>query len=521
MRTTIHRFIFVFVLVFMAFLPSIDAQSGCTDPLANNYNTAAITNNGSCTYNPTNYIPVLKVNPLNGALIETSGLQFIEGFLWTFNDSGGEPVLYCIDTITNAILQSVTLGGATNTDWEDISYDGIHVYVGDFGNNINGGRTNLRIYKFPFSSIPDRLSNPMATIPAADIEVIQFTWSDQPQPPVTVAPQTTRFDCEAMIVDAGKIHLFTKNFGEQNTVHYEISPITAGNRVAMPVDTFPTNYLVTGADKMPGENIIVLLGYVVPNPFAGNFGNHFITILSDYPATHYFSGNKRTLNLPNVLTMGQAEGIAFRNNRYGYISNEAVNQSGLNIPSQLKAFDIRSFITETILSFELKAFSVTSKNNDDLLSWEFDRRIFELELQQSGDAISFKTIYQTPASKSGNQRVQSSRGTDFYRLKWLDASGSEQYSQVLQTNAKGLQKINNISANRQGKLVFTLQGTDVSRVGFEMLSTDGKRIGSLAPSFYSPGIHQVYFPGFLGSQSLVFLRILNQEVSQTQPVWVQ
>src|SRR5688500_13233903 len=85
--------------------------NGCKDPAATNYNPSATVNNGSCTYSSTFYAPINKVNPLNGSLTETSGLQWAGNYLWTHNDGGSTPAIYRIDTTSNAILQTVNLAG--------------------------------------------------------------------------------------------------------------------------------------------------------------------------------------------------------------------------------------------------------------------------------------------------------------------------------------------------------------------------------------------------------------------------
>ena len=150
----------VFAKIILAVLLLIESTTlfsqvpGCKDPLANNYNSAATINDGSCTYNITTYTPPIKVNPISDTLIESSGLQMAGNFLWSFNDGGGAAAIYRIDTLSSNILQTVNLGGATNVDWEDIAFDGANFYVGDFGNNANGARTDLKIYKFPLSAIP-------------------------------------------------------------------------------------------------------------------------------------------------------------------------------------------------------------------------------------------------------------------------------------------------------------------------------------------------------------------------------
>lgn len=311
---------------------------GCRDPLANNYDPAATINNGGCNYNSTAYTPPIKADSLNDILKESSGLQWAGNSLWSFNDGGGAAAIYRIDTITNALLQTVKLAGAENVDWEDIAFDGTNFFIGDFGNNADGARTDLKIYKFPFSAIPDYAGNPIVTIPSAKIEIINFSYSDQPQPPIpTKNNNTTSFDCEAMIVDGGKIHLFTKNWLGPTTTHYEINGLTAGTYIATARETFATNYLVTAASKGYGQNTIALLGYK-----NGTY-NHFMHLLTDYNGGYYFNGNKRQINLPDFLVMGQAEGICFRTATYGYISNEAI--SFLGIKQKLRCFDISSFIS--------------------------------------------------------------------------------------------------------------------------------------------------------------------------------
>lgn len=346
-RQRLSTYLIVSAILLASYFPaSSTAQvSGCTDPLSNNYNPAATINDGSCTYSQTSYKPPVKVNPLNDTIAETSGLQMMGNHLWTFNDSQGGAILYRIDTVTKAILQKILLEGATNIDWEDIGFDGRYVYIGDFGNNANGARADLKIYKFLFDAIPGYEDHINAVIPAQAIERINFTYSDQPVPLVATAANTTKFDCEAMVVDGGKIHLFTKNWTNSSTTHYVIADTAAGAYVATPLETLATNYLVTAADKIPGQDVIALLGYQ-------NIGtaNHFMHLLSAYSAGKYFNGNKRKIDLPDVLYMGQSEGITFRNGLYGYISNEkfvrTVFTTLITINQQLHSFAVQDWLQD-------------------------------------------------------------------------------------------------------------------------------------------------------------------------------
>jgi hypothetical protein len=357
-----------FTALFLLSLFYASAQvTGCTDPLSTNYNPLATVNDGSCSYATTPYTPSLKTDPITDSVIESSGLQMAGGYLWSFNDRGGTATLYRIDTASKNLLQRVILEGATDVDWEDIAFDGTYIYIGDFGNNFNGARTDLKIYKFPFSAIPDYITNPVAIIPAAQIDVINFTYSDQPQPPVAVPLNTAKFDCEAMIVDNGKIHLFSKNWVDINSTHYVINSTNAGTYVALPMETYATNYLVSAADKVAGQNIVVLLGYQTSGT-----GSHFVHILSDYRADSFFTGNKRRLDLPDATTMGQAEGISFRNGKYGYISNEkfvrTVGPFTFVYLQKLRSFDISSFVNNYFTNYVFNG----NGNWSDSANWKYN-----------------------------------------------------------------------------------------------------------------------------------------------------
>jgi hypothetical protein len=368
MENTGIKILLLFVLVMIGPVLTYSQVQGCTDTLAGNYNPLATINDGSCSYTAASYTPVIKVDPITDSLIESSGLQMAGNYLWSFNDGSNTPALYRIDTTTNAVLQRVILSGAANIDWEDIAFDGTYFYIGDVGNNLNGARTDLKIYKFPLSAIPDYVTNPVVNIAAQQVALISFTYSDQPQPPVATTVNNTKFDCEAMIVDNGKIHLFTKNWIDKNSTHYSINSIDAGAHIAMPVETLATNYLVTAADKVTGQNIIVLLGYQ-----NSGTGNHYLHILSDYKADSFFSGNKRKIDLPDATIMGQSEGITFSNGKYGYISNEkfvrTVGPFTISVNQKLRSFDISSFVTD---HFTRYIFTGTG-NWSDTANWQYNQ----------------------------------------------------------------------------------------------------------------------------------------------------
>ncbi len=318
------RLIFLLLLPGLLPITPLHAQPGCTDPLAINFNANATSNDGSCKYPPTNLPPVFQTN-LSNTLDENSGLVWAGGGLWTHNDGGSEPKIYRIDTLTNAILQTVTIEGATNTDWEDIAFDGTSFYIGDFGNNANGNRTDLRIYKFPIAAIPTGIE---VAVPASAVERINFAYEDQTDFDPT-GSNNTRFDCEAMIFRNNQLHFFTKNWIDKTTTHY-VLPATAGTFQAQKLETIDVDGLITAAD-VSASGVLILLGYDLTTASA------FFWQIWDYSNGLLFNGNKRRVELGSVLATGQLEGLCFRNNRYGYFSNEKT--AGI-IPARLYSFEL-------------------------------------------------------------------------------------------------------------------------------------------------------------------------------------
>jgi hypothetical protein len=132
-------------LLFLAAIPAKSQSMGCTDIAAINYNSLATINDGSCIYADTSILPDNSFE-LNSILRETSGLILWNNRLWTFNDND-DVTLYSLDTINGEILDSLELTGTENRDWEAISQDDAFIYLGDFGNNEHGNRSDLKIYK--------------------------------------------------------------------------------------------------------------------------------------------------------------------------------------------------------------------------------------------------------------------------------------------------------------------------------------------------------------------------------------
>jgi hypothetical protein len=302
----IMRIALLFLLFFSTF-HSRGQVPGCTDKSAVNFNPRATVNNGSCNYSPVIATPVLKfLQP--PILEENSGMIFWNNMLWQHNDSGGEAAIYAMDTMGRRIFNRVILNGASNTDWEDMTQDETHIYIGDFGNNANGARKDLKIYKILKNDIGDTTTFNMIIQP----EIISFRYEDQPLMQVAVPPNTTDFDCEAMISYHEKLYLFTKQWKGKGTVVYELDK-TAGDQVAIKKDSLNVGGLISGADINITTGRIVLTGYSLVS-------GRFLYLLYDFPEMNFFRGNKRKISLNGPY---QTESVSFKDEWNIYLGSES------------------------------------------------------------------------------------------------------------------------------------------------------------------------------------------------------
>lgn len=149
---------------------------------------------------------------LSNELKEISGLeQVCEDRYVSINDSGDGPYLYVFNS-SGEIGHKMYVSGASNIDWEDITYDGRYVYVADIGNNRNQ-RKDLAIYRIDIdttvklayegSDIGYRLRDTTEAFRYA------FHYPDQKEFP----PQANQlnFDSEAITYANGKLLVLTKD----------------------------------------------------------------------------------------------------------------------------------------------------------------------------------------------------------------------------------------------------------------------------------------------------------------------
>lgn len=308
--------------------------SGCTDVMATNYSANATENDGSCQY-PETTVEVNQSFDLAENLSENSGLIYWNGRIWTHNDNA-DTNLYALDPQNGNILETIALPNQTNTDWEEISQDEDFVYIGDFGNNANGNRTDLKIL---------RISKPSLIANAPVVDIISFNYQDQtdftPQ-----GPNNTDYDCEAFVIIGDEILLFTKEWKSNNSRLYNL-PKIPGNHQAVLKDTLNTEGLVTGATFKKEKSLIVLSGY-------SNMLQPFVYLLYDFNGDAVFNANKRKIDID--LPFHQVEGIATLDGETYYISNERFNPTGTL--QKLHTLDLAGYLSN-YLSVKPSEFSAS------------------------------------------------------------------------------------------------------------------------------------------------------------------
>lgn len=298
------------------------AQSGCTDPLANNYNSAALVNDGSCTYQNASILPTVSQN-LPSLLNETSGLILWNDKIWTHNDNA-DINLYYFHPDSLSMLNNIQLSSTVNIDEEEISQDSNYIYLGDFGNNANGNRTDLRILRIDKADLIQNIIT---------IDTIFFSYSDQ----IDFTPRganNTDFDCESFIVGRDSIFLFTKQWVSQKTAKYSL-PKMPGTHIAQYSSQLDVQGLVTAATYLEDKRLIILTGY-------STLVQPFIYLLYDFNDNDFFAANKRKISLN--LGFHQVEGICTLDGLNCYITNERLSYSWITVEPKLHKIDLGSFL---------------------------------------------------------------------------------------------------------------------------------------------------------------------------------
>lgn len=197
--------------------------------------------------------PVLLGQLDDETIQESSGLAASRRnpeFLWTHNDSGDGPAVYCL---TRAAVRCGTwaLTGAEALDWEDMAAgpgpvaSQPYLYMGDIGDN-NKNRADVIVY---------RVAEPMA--PSADATTLQAT---EPAEVIRLQYDDGAHDAEALMVHPtkGDIYVVTKDAADTG-----VYKAAAGTTTLVRIDTLRLGFdeVVTGGDIAADGQRAVLSTY--------------------------------------------------------------------------------------------------------------------------------------------------------------------------------------------------------------------------------------------------------------------
>lgn len=239
-----------------------------------------------------------KLNEISALAYEDRDKSVVS--FWGLNDSGNLPELYRFSQ-NGEILQTIKITNAPNIDWEEIALSNDKLFFADFGNNL-GKRTDLAIYYIDRNQI--NLNTPELSLEAKKIE---FYFPEQTT--FGFKNLTTNWDTEAFFIYNNQIHLLTKEWTNKATTHYSIPIDTTKKHAAKKLETFPTNYLVTGVhiSLSPKTKGLYLIGYTLETLAVMQWFN-----LPENNSDLIFTDSKKSITLPLGFTTqwGQLEGIS-------------------------------------------------------------------------------------------------------------------------------------------------------------------------------------------------------------------
>jgi len=206
---------------------------------------------------------VLEVEGLD----EASGLANSRSnpeFLWSHNDSGGDPTLYLLTT-AGADSGRYQLDGTQNIDWEDMAIgagpiDGVnYLYAADIGDN-RATRESLSIYRTPEPNVSFRFRTVtigsqqrqvQIDLPAdttlGNIEVINYRYEDGAR------------DAEALMVDPTTKDIFIITKREPSVILYKLPfpQNTIETDTAIRVAVIPYTFITAGDISLDGSEVLI------------------------------------------------------------------------------------------------------------------------------------------------------------------------------------------------------------------------------------------------------------------------
>ena len=272
-------------------------------------------------------LPVRSEDFLDSRLSGTSTLFFWNGDLWTSNDHG-DMGIFSLDTLNGTIKDSVK-GCLHFNDMEEMTQDDEYFYFGDFGNNHERLRNDLRILRLHKSDLTRGICR---------FDTIAFSYSGyDPAGAGARRLPTTDYDCEAMVAAGDSLFLFTKQWSSRRTTCFAL-PKEPGSYTALPRFTLDVDGLVTGAchtARVTPEGtrqVLALCGYsLLLQPF--------VFLMYGFDGTAFDQGHRNRLTLNRPIGT-QTEAIASADGLHYWLTNEAFSRFGISQPAQLLSIDL-------------------------------------------------------------------------------------------------------------------------------------------------------------------------------------
>ncbi|XP_052772654.1 uncharacterized protein LOC128211679 [Mya arenaria] len=196
--------------------------------------------------------------------------------LYTHNDSGDTHRIFAISAKTGALLNTITIDGATAQDWEDIACgkctggSGNCVYIGDLGGNAGGdANTIFRIHE------PATLNRNGGNIHVHADGTLKFSWDQN--------------NCETLMVDPkGEVYVLSKvgtGGKHPKLVHLPDSAWTAHHRVQVNEGIMiPHTHTFVGGDISPNGQEVLVKDHSHIYYWHVNNGNYYETLRTQEPS---------------------------------------------------------------------------------------------------------------------------------------------------------------------------------------------------------------------------------------------
>lgn len=248
----------------------------------------------------------------DAGLDESSGLVMDKaGFLWSHNDSQGEPVLFRFDAQGKS-LGKVTLSGVENVDWEDLSlvnYEGQEfILQSDIGNNWHR-RDECPLYLIPTTGI------------GSEVNVLRT---------FTVSFGGESINCESVAYDdaTDTLYLVEKNYDESARLYF-IESFMAGDDKREAVELCRLDLEIVTAMDLKGSKAAILTPKVI----------HYYEKGLEQSWQDVFTRKSKKIALPEILP--QAEGLCFSHDTQFLLMSSETDGHGLDL-TQIYKIDLKA-----------------------------------------------------------------------------------------------------------------------------------------------------------------------------------